>query len=63
VGDFALTSAALQPGEPIPRRHTCEGEDLPPPLALSSPPEGTRSLALIVEDPDAPVVTFTHWLA
>jgi Raf kinase inhibitor-like YbhB/YbcL family protein len=63
VGDFALTSAAFERGEPIPRRHTCDGEDLSPPLAWSSPPDGTASLALIVDDPDAPVGTFTHWLA
>jgi Raf kinase inhibitor-like YbhB/YbcL family protein len=63
VGEFSLTSASFKPGTTIPRRHTCEGEDLSPPLAWSEPPAGTRSLALIVDDPDAPVGTFTHWLA
>jgi Raf kinase inhibitor-like YbhB/YbcL family protein len=62
VDDFALTSAAFQHGDPIPRRHSCEGEDVSPPLTWSGPPAGTRSLALIVDDPDAPVGTFTHWL-
>ena len=58
-----LTSTAFAHGERIPRRHTCEGEDLSPPLAWAGLPEGTRSLALIVDDPDAPGRTFTHWLA
>ena len=47
----------------IPRRHTCDGENTSPPLSFVSIPEGTRSLALIVDDPDAPVGTFDHWLA
>lgn len=63
MADFALTSAAFEDGAPIPRRHTCEGEDISPPLTWSPPPQGARSLALIVDDPDAPVGTFTHWLA
>jgi Raf kinase inhibitor-like YbhB/YbcL family protein len=63
VGDFALTSDAFVSGAEIPRRHTCEGEDVSPALSWSDPPEGTRALALVVDDPDAPVGTFTHWLA
>ena len=62
VAEFLLQSSAFENGEPIPRRHSCEGEDLSPPLAWSGAPEGTRSLALVVDDPDAPVGTFTHWL-
>jgi Raf kinase inhibitor-like YbhB/YbcL family protein len=62
VAEFALQSSAFEHGEPIPRRHCCEGEDLSPPLAWSGAPEGTRSLALVVDDPDAPARTFTHWL-
>ncbi len=61
--ELSLRSAAFADGEPIPRRHTCEGEDLSPPLSWSGVPEGTRSLALIVDDPDAPAGTFVHWLA
>lgn len=57
-----LTSSAFADGQPIPRRHSCEGEDLSPPLAWTEVPEGTSSLALIVDDPDAPSGTFTHWL-
>ena len=62
VADFALHSSAFDQGGPIPRRHCCEGEDLSPPLSWSGAPEGTRSLALVVDDPDAPAGTFTHWL-
>jgi Raf kinase inhibitor-like YbhB/YbcL family protein len=63
MGEFILTSSAFSHGEPIPARYSCEGENLSPPLSWSGWPEGTRSLALIVDDPDAPVGTFTHWLA
>jgi Raf kinase inhibitor-like YbhB/YbcL family protein len=61
--DFALTSDAFGEGEPIPKRHTCDGDDVSPTLAWSSLPEGARSLALIVDDPDAPSGDFVHWLA
>lgn len=57
-----LTSSAFAQGQAIPRRHSCEGEDLSPPLSWSEVPEGTAGLALIVDDPDAPVGVFTHWL-
>jgi Raf kinase inhibitor-like YbhB/YbcL family protein len=63
VGDFALTSDAFGHGDVIPRRHACEGEDVSPALAWTDPPAGTAALVLIVDDPDAPVGTFTHWLA
>ena len=61
--EFVLTSAAFAAGESIPRRHSCEGEDLSPPLSWTALPEGSRSLALIVDDPDAPAGRFIHWLA
>jgi Raf kinase inhibitor-like YbhB/YbcL family protein len=57
-----LASSAFADGQPIPRRHSCEGEDLSPPLSWTDVPEGATSLALIVDDPDAPGRTFTHWL-
>jgi Raf kinase inhibitor-like YbhB/YbcL family protein len=62
VVDFALQSSAFEHGGPIPRQHSCEGEDLSPPLSWSGVPEGTLALALVVDDPDAPAGTFTHWL-
>lgn len=56
-----LTSPAFAAGEPIPAAHTCDGADRPPPLAWSDVPAGTRALALIVDDPDAPRGTWLHW--
>jgi Raf kinase inhibitor-like YbhB/YbcL family protein len=58
-----LTSAAFADGEPIPERHTCDGDDVSPPLVWTAPPDGTRALALCVDDPDAGRYPFTHWLA
>jgi Raf kinase inhibitor-like YbhB/YbcL family protein len=63
VSDFDLTSSGFADGQPVPQKYTCEGEDVSPPLAWSGVPEGTASLALVVDDPDAPAGTFTHWLA
>jgi Raf kinase inhibitor-like YbhB/YbcL family protein len=59
---FQLTSSAFTAQGAIPRRHTCQGEDLSPPLAWSGNPTGTKSLALIVDDPDAPLGTWVHWV-
>jgi Raf kinase inhibitor-like YbhB/YbcL family protein len=58
-----LTSAAFQEGGMIPSQYTCTGKNISPPLAWEGVPEKTKSLALIVEDPDAPGKTFTHWVA
>ena len=63
MSEFALESSAFQHAEAIPDRHTCKGEDVAPPLRWTNVPEGTRSLALIVDDPDAPGGVFTHWIA
>jgi Raf kinase inhibitor-like YbhB/YbcL family protein len=64
---LGLTSSAFKAGEKIPSKYTCEGEDVSPPLAFSGAPEGTKSLALIVDDPDAPDPkapkrVWAHWL-
>jgi Raf kinase inhibitor-like YbhB/YbcL family protein len=58
-----LSSGAFLAGEPIPRQYSCEGEDRSPPLRWTGVPPGAASLALIVDDPDAPARTFTHWVA
>jgi len=57
-----LTSSAFKSGDPIPRRYTCEGEDLSPPLHWSVPPATTKSFVIIADDPDAPVGTWMHWV-
>ena len=55
-----LTSAAFEPGGKVPSRYTCDGEDLSPPLAWRGVPAGAESLALIVDDPDAPGKVWVH---
>ena len=59
---FTLTSTAFSDGAAIPAQYTCDGVDVSPPLAWSGPPPGTRSFALIADDPDAPVGTWVHWV-
>ena len=67
LSDMQLTSSAFTGGGRIPVRHTGEGEDLSPPLSWDKAPDGTRSLAVICHDPDAPLVSpgtygFVHWV-
>jgi Raf kinase inhibitor-like YbhB/YbcL family protein len=57
-----LTSSAFQPNQPIPAQFTCDGQNTNPPLAWSDLPANTKSLALIMDDPDAPVGLWVHWL-
>lgn len=59
---FELTSTAFGPGAAIPAKFTCTGDDLSPPLAWGSPPAAAASLALVLDDPDAPGRVWTHWL-
>jgi hypothetical protein len=61
--DLQLTSAAFDQGQPIPPVYTADGLNKSPPLKWSEPPGGTKALALVCEDPDAPKGTFTHWVA
>ena len=57
-----LTTSAFEAGADIPRQFTCDGADISPALTWSAPPDGTRSFALIVDDPDAPGGTWVHWV-
>lgn len=59
---FTLSSPFFASGQPIPRKYSCDGQDISPPLSWGEPPQHTRSLALIADDPDAPGGTFVHWV-
>jgi len=64
---MSLSSPAFEAHRPIPRKYTGEGEDISPALRWKDVPEGTRSFALIVHDPDAPLISpgsygFVHWV-
>jgi len=59
---MVLTSTAFNEGEKIPVKYTCDGEDISPPLSWSNAPEGTKSFALISDDPDAPMGIWVHWV-
>ena len=59
---FALSSPAFAAGQPIPAKFTADGANVSPMLEWTPPPDGTRSLLLIVDDPDAPAGTWVHWV-
>lgn len=59
---FKLSSPAFADGAEIPTRYTCDGDDISPRLTWSDVPDGARSLALVLHDPDAPRGSFTHWV-
>jgi Raf kinase inhibitor-like YbhB/YbcL family protein len=59
---FELKSPAFTQGGDIPKKHTCDGPDLSPRLEWTSPPAGTKALALVCEDPDAPAGLWVHWV-
>jgi hypothetical protein len=58
-----LKSSAFTAGGMIPKKYTCDGPDASPPLSWSDVPAGAKSLALIADDPDAPMGTWVHWVA
>ena len=58
-----ITSSAFGPNEPIPAEYTCDGQGINPPLAIKGVSSDAKSLALVVDDPDAPSGTFVHWVA
>jgi Raf kinase inhibitor-like YbhB/YbcL family protein len=64
---LTLSSSAFNPGDKIPSKYTCEGDDVSPPLSFSGAPQGTKSYALILDDPDAPDPkapkrVWVHWV-
>jgi Raf kinase inhibitor-like YbhB/YbcL family protein len=60
--DIKITSSAFQDAGLIPSKYTCDGADVSPPLQWDSVPEDTKSIAVICDDPDAPMGTFVHWV-
>ncbi len=59
---LVVSSSAFQEGSEIPTKYTCEGQDVSPALTWSEPSAGAQSFTLIMDDPDAPVGVFTHWV-
>ena len=62
VKNMVLVSSAFKAGEMIPSKYTCDGENISPQLSWSGAPAGTKSFALIADDPDAPMGTWVHWV-
>ncbi len=63
VANLRISSSAFDAGGRIPARYTGDGEDVSPPLSWTGKPDGTRAFAVVVHDPDAPLVDgFTHWV-
>jgi hypothetical protein len=59
---LSVSSPAFAPGQAIPIQYSCKGPGVSPPLAWSGAPGGTKSFAVIMDDPDAPMGTFVHWV-
>lgn len=62
MNNIIITSNAFHQGGSIPVKYTCDGENISPPLTWSGIPSNTQSIALIMEDPDAPGGIFVHWI-
>ncbi|MEJ2684920.1 MAG: YbhB/YbcL family Raf kinase inhibitor-like protein [Candidatus Sulfobium sp.] len=62
MGNFMIASPAFEENGRIPQEYTCDGEDVNPPLNIENVPPSAKSLALIVDDPDAPGKTWVHWV-
>ena len=60
--DLAVKSPAFENNKPIPKKYSCDGEEINPPLTVEGIPKEAKTLALIVDDPDAPRGTFDHWV-
>jgi Raf kinase inhibitor-like YbhB/YbcL family protein len=59
---LSISSPEFNTGQPIPEKYTCDAENISPPLVWEGLPPGTNSLALVADDPDAPIGTWTHWI-
>lgn len=62
MNELSIASTAFSQNREIPKQYTCDGADVNPPLSIGNVPEKTESLALIVDDPDAPMGTWVHWV-
>ncbi len=60
--ELTIRSPSFQHNSPIPKKYSCDGENTNPPLIIEGTPKESKSLALIVDDPDAPSGTFDHWV-
>ena len=60
--ELTIKSPSFQPNSPIPKKYSCDGENTNPQLTIEGTPKESKSLALIVDDPDAPNGTFDHWV-
>jgi Raf kinase inhibitor-like YbhB/YbcL family protein len=60
--NFTISTSAFREGGTIPVQYTCDGSDISPPLKWEGSPAGTKSFAIIMDDPDAPSGTFIHWV-
>ena len=62
VQELIVKSPVFESNKPIPRKYSCDGNDINPPLTIEGTPKEAKTLALIVDDPDAPSGTFDHWI-
>ena len=60
--DLSVNSSAFESGKLIPKKYTCDGQEINPPLTIEGVPKEAKTLVLIVDDPDAPSGTFDHWI-
>jgi Raf kinase inhibitor-like YbhB/YbcL family protein len=62
MASLSVSSSAFSPGDVIPPRYTCLGDNVSPPLEWSDPPAGTRTIAILCDDPDSPSGDWVHWV-
>ncbi len=62
MADLAVRSSAFDSGKPIPRKYTCDGQDINLPLTIEGIPKEAKTLVLVIDDPDAPSGIFDHWI-